>query len=164
MSDHRTARTGAFRTSTSLLLVLAVLALAAAAAGPHLEVRRLVAEGRPRAVAECMVQLRSSQGQCEIGMFTGTYPPAFDSVPELVRVRDAVAGLRARGGRWSFADSVRGRPWRVCAELPGHPARCATDVRAALALAEGTGILSLAPRRLPTRHGPHGDGSPAAVR
>lgn len=65
-------------------------------------------------------------------MFTGTYPAAWDSVPELVRVRDAVRAVRVRGGRWSFTDSLSGGAGRVCALLPGRAPACGTNVRAAL--------------------------------
>ncbi|HEX8693677.1 MAG TPA: hypothetical protein VF746_14740, partial [Longimicrobium sp.] len=115
----------------------------------------LVAEGKPREVAECMVHLRHSWGECEVGMFTGTYPTAWDSVPALMPVRDAVRRVREAGGRWSFADPVHGRSWSVCAELPGRPARCSSDVRSAAALAFGSpapaartpAVLAISPAR-----------------
>ena len=51
-------------------------------------------------------------------MFTGTYPAAWDSVPELRAVRDAVRELRRRGGQWSFADYHFGTALSVCASCP----------------------------------------------
>lgn len=133
----RTARRDAFLLSAAVLLALAVAAVGAATFGRRAEVRLLVAEGKPREVAECMVQIRHAWGECELGIFTGTYPAAWDSVPELVEVRDAVGRVRGAGGRWTFADPVQGRSWSVCAVLPGHPPRCAADVRTAAALAFG---------------------------
>lgn len=122
-----------------ILLLLSTLAITGAAVtlGPRLEVGILVSEGKPRAVAECMVQLRQSWGQCEVGMFTGTYLAQWDSTPELRAVRDAVADLRRRGGEWSFAHHRRGLPWSVCATLPGAEAACSVNVQSALSLALG---------------------------
>ena len=100
----------------------------------------LVEEGKPREVAECMVQIRHSWGECEVGMFTGTYPAAWDSAPSLVPVRDAVRRVHTAGGRWAFAHTVRGRSWSVCAALPGQPQRCSTDVQTAAALAFGDSV------------------------
>lgn len=138
MHDHpRTARGGAIRLAACTVLAVAIVAAGAAAFGRRAEVRLLVREGKPREVAECMVQLRQSWGECEVGMFTGTYPAAWDSVPQLVPVRDAVRRVRAAGGRWTFADEVHGRSWRVCAALPGRTPRCSTDVRTASAVAFG---------------------------
>ena len=139
---------------TGLLLVAALCT--AAVTGHRAEIQVLVREGKPREVAECMVQLRHSWGECEIGMFTGTYPAAWDSVADLVPVRDAVRALRARGGEWTFANHVSGRPWSVCAGLPGRAPACATNVRSALrvalgeAAAAGSPSLAVAPdtRRL----------------
>lgn len=105
--------------------------------GQRLEVGMLVTEGKPREVAECMVQLRQSWGECEVGMFTGTYLARWDSVPELRAVRDAVAALRRRGGEWSFANHHRGQAWSVCASLPARKPVCAVNVQTALSLALG---------------------------
>jgi hypothetical protein len=156
MHDHmRTARRDAFLLAACLVAVMAILAPAAAAFGRGAEVRMLVREGKPHEVAECMVQLRLTWGECEVGMFTGTYPAAWDSAPELVQVRDAVRRVRAAGGRWAFADSVRGRPWSVCAVLARRAPRCSTDVESAAALAFGDpargkstpGVLAVSPAR-----------------
>ena len=141
MNDQmRTARRDAFLLAACLLPALAVLAAGAAAFGRGAEVRLLVAEGKPREVAECMVQIRHTWGECEVGMFTGTYPAAWDSAPELMKVRDAVHRVRAAGGAWTFAHSVRGRAWSVCAALPGNAPSCSTDVQSAAALAFGDGV------------------------
>jgi hypothetical protein len=126
--------------------------------GQRVEVRMLVAEGKPLAVAECMVQLRQSWGECEVGMFTGTYLAAWDSLPELRAVRDAVAGLRRRGGEWTFASHHRGRAWQVCASLPAREPVCAVNVQTAISLALGepvpptTALAAMSPgsRRLCT--------------
>lgn len=121
--------------------VLGIIALAAVTSN-EVQIRVLLKEGKPRAVAECMAQLGASWSECEVGMFTGTYPAAWDSVPELVRVRDAVRALRTRGGAWSFADTVSGRAMSVCATLPGRSPICASNVQAAL-------HLSLQPTEVP---------------
>jgi hypothetical protein len=136
MHHLRISRGTAVRSAASVSVAL-VLFLAAAAVHHPVEVRLLVDEGKPREVAECMVLLRQSVGECELGMFTGTYPAAWDTVQELVPVRDAVLRVRDKGGLWSFADVVDGHAWRVCAALPNRPRRCASDVRAASALAFG---------------------------
>lgn len=129
------------------LLLLTALAISGAVLtiGPRLEVGILVSEGKPREVAECMVHLRQSWGQCEVGMFTGTYPARWDSVPELRAVRDAVAGLRRRSGEWSFADHRLGAPWTVCANLPGRRPACSVNVQSAFALALGDPAPTAAP-------------------
>lgn len=120
-------------------LLLSTLAITGAvvALGPRLEAGILVSEGKPRAVAECMVQLRQSWGQCEVGMFTGTYLTQWDTVPELRAVRDAVLDLPRRGREWSFAHHHRGLPWSVCANLPGAGAACSVNVQSALSFALG---------------------------
>jgi hypothetical protein len=156
MHDHmRTARRDAFLLVACLLPALAVLAAGAAAFGRGAEVRLLVEEGKPREVAECMVQIRHTWGECEVGMFTGTYPAEWDSAPELVKVRDAVRRVRAVGGSWAFAHAIGGRSWSVCAVLPGRAPRCSTDVQSAAALAFGEptrgekspGVLAVSPAR-----------------
>lgn len=143
----RAQRAHAIILAVCIAVALVLLGAGAAALGHRAEVRVLVAEGKPRPVADCMVRLRQTWGECEVGMFTGTYPAAWDSVPDLARVRDAVHRVRAHGGRWTFGNAAPGGAWSVCAELPGRPPRCATDVRSASALAFG----GRAPQRPPVQ-------------
>ena len=119
------------------LIALVMLASTAFGVAPQLKLRRTVAEGTPRQVGQCMLQTGSSQGTCELGIFTGTYPESFDTVPALRRVRDAVRAVRKNGGRWTLAEGGR-----VCAEVPGSRGGCAGDVLSALSVS-GAPALAL---------------------
>ena len=117
---RRFARRLAFACSPVLVLCLG------AAAAPELSIRELQHAGVPRAVAECMYQAGAARGSCEVGMFTGTYPDAFDRDRDLAAIRDAVRSVPARGGRWIISGAI------VCADVPHHPRRCAPDVTRAV--------------------------------
>jgi hypothetical protein len=111
MSTH-TASRRTHGIAALALIALVMLTCTAFGVAPQLKLRRMVAEGTPRQVGQCMLQTGSSQGTCELGIFTGTYPESFDTVPALRRVRDAVRAVRKSGGRG-------GRP-RV-RRVPGRP-------------------------------------------
>jgi hypothetical protein len=126
------------RTSATLIAIvmtLALIGLATEATAHTRQVRSITRTGTPVQIAECMVQLGASRGECEVGTFTGTYPASWDSVPELMPVRDAVHGLTRLGGRWSFEAADGGTGTLTCAALPGQPRVCAEDAQTTLALA-----------------------------
>jgi hypothetical protein len=131
-STHRTLRIGAGASATVGLAFTTLLILCGVAAAHEIDIRREVGRGTPRPVAECMVLLGYSAGACEIGMFTGTSDPSWESDPTLADVAAAVRAVGVGGGRWELRQ-VAGTTL-VCATMPGDQPACATDVRAALRL------------------------------